>query len=52
MLGLWQLLRPTPLKDLMKERSLICACTNDYLIVLENALTALWRGALTPEEPT
>lgn len=50
-LGLWQLLRPTPLKELMKERSLICACTNDYLIMLENALTALWRGALTPENP-
>ncbi|SEB05447.1 transcriptional regulator, TetR family [Thiothrix caldifontis] len=50
-LGLWQLLRPTPLKELMKERSLICACTNDYLLMLENALTALWRGALTPENP-
>ncbi|MDD5392598.1 MAG: TetR family transcriptional regulator [Thiothrix sp.] len=51
-LGLWQLLRPTPLKELMKERSLICACTDDYLLMLENALNALWRGALTPEELT
>jgi AcrR family transcriptional regulator len=48
-LGLWQLLRPTPLKDLMKERSLTCACTNDYLLMLEAALRALWRGALSPE---
>lgn len=48
-LGLWQLLRPTPLKQLMQERSLICACTDDYLSMLETALRALWRGALTPE---
>jgi AcrR family transcriptional regulator len=48
-LGLWQLLRPTPLKELMKERSLTCACTDDYLFMLETALRALWRGALTPE---
>lgn len=51
-LGLRQLLRPTPLKELMKERSLICACTNDYLLMLENALNALWRGALIPEKLT
>lgn len=49
-LGLWQLMRPTPLKELMKERSLICACTDDYLYMLETALSALWRGALMPEE--
>ncbi|UJS24099.1 TetR/AcrR family transcriptional regulator [Thiothrix winogradskyi] len=48
-LGLWQLMRPTPLKELMKERSLLCACTDDYLQMLESALTSLWRGALTPE---
>ena len=48
-LGLWQLLRPTPLKELMKERELLCACTEDYLVMLENALNALWRGALTTE---
>lgn len=50
-LGLWQLMRPTPLKELMKERSLVCACTDDYLYMLETALNALWRGALMPEEP-
>ena len=50
MLGLWQLLRPTPLKQLMKERELICACTDDYWFMLEHALRALWRGALIPEE--
>ena len=48
-LGLWQLLRPTPLKTLMKERALLCACTEDYLFMLDNALQALWRGALLPE---
>ncbi|MBO0614829.1 TetR family transcriptional regulator [Thiothrix fructosivorans] len=48
-LGLWQLMRPTPLKELMQERSLICACNNDYLFMLDTALNALWRGALTPE---
>lgn len=48
-LGLWQLLRPTPLKELMKQRELTCACTEDYLCMLENALNALWRGALATE---
>jgi AcrR family transcriptional regulator len=51
MLGLWQLMRPTPLKELMKERSLIGVCQDDYLLMLETALNALWRGALTPEMP-
>ncbi len=50
-LGLWQLMRPTPLKELMKERSLTCACNDDYLLMLDAALNALWRGALTPETP-
>lgn len=50
-LGLWQLMRPSPLKELMKERSLLCACTDDYLYMLETALNALWRGALMSEEP-
>ncbi|EIJ36500.1 TetR/AcrR family transcriptional regulator [Thiothrix nivea] len=51
-LGLWQLMRPSPLKELMKERSLVCACTDDYLLMLESALKALWSGALmTTETP-
>lgn len=50
MLGLWQLMRPTPLKQLMKERELSCACNDDYLFMLESALNALWRGALLPKE--
>lgn len=50
-LGLWQMMRPSPLKELMKERSLLCACTDDYLYMLESALQALWRGALLLEEP-
>lgn len=45
LLGLWQLMRPSPLKELMKERSLLCVYTNDYLHMLEDALTALWHGA-------
>lgn len=49
-LGLWQLMRPSPLKELMRERSLLCACTDDYLYMLESALSSLWRGALIPEE--
>lgn len=48
-LGLWQLLRPTPLKELLKERSLGCAYHTTYLTMLENSMRALWRGALTPE---
>ncbi|MBU0655412.1 MAG: TetR/AcrR family transcriptional regulator [Gammaproteobacteria bacterium] len=49
-LGLWQLMRPSPLKDLMKERALMPVCTEDYLHMLEAALKSLWRGALAPEE--
>ncbi|MEZ5453559.1 MAG: TetR family transcriptional regulator [Thiothrix sp.] len=49
-LGLWQLMRPSPLKELMKERSLVCACTDDYLLMLESALKALWSGALMTTE--
>jgi len=48
-LGLWQLLRPSPLKELMRQRELTCACTDDYLNALDQALRALWRGALSPE---
>lgn len=47
-LGLWQLLRPSPLKELMRRRELVCACTDDYLNALESALKALWRGTLEP----
>lgn len=48
-LGLWQLMRPSPLKVLMQERELYCPCTLDYLNMLETGLRALWRGALDPE---
>ncbi|MFZ5465846.1 MAG: TetR family transcriptional regulator [Pseudomonadota bacterium] len=50
-LGLWQLMRPSPLKALMQERELYCVCTLDYLNMLETALRALWRGALSTETP-
>ena len=48
-LGLWQLLRPSPLKELMKERELYCVCTHDYLNMLDMALRTLWRGAFSQE---
>lgn len=48
-LGLWQLMRPSPLKALMQERELYCPCPLDYLNMLETALGALWRGALSME---
>jgi len=44
-IGLWQLLRPSPLKELMKQRELLCACTDDYINALDQALTTLWQGA-------
>ena len=50
MLGSWQLLRPTPLKQLMQERSLLSTGNNDYLDMLEAALHALWRGSLTSKD--
>lgn len=51
-LGLWQLMRPSPLKELMKERALAPACTDDYLQMLEAALKSLWNGALMTSEVT
>lgn len=49
-LGLWQLMRPSPLKELMKQRELLAVCTDDYLDMLESALKSLWRGAPRMEE--
>ncbi|MCG8427062.1 MAG: TetR/AcrR family transcriptional regulator [Chromatiales bacterium] len=48
-IGLWQLLRPTPLRELIKERLEDVACSDDYLNALESALNALWRGNLMQE---
>ena len=48
-IGLWQLLRPTPLKELIKDRLQDVACTDDYLIALESAINALWQGTLMQE---
>ncbi|CAA6803729.1 MAG: Transcriptional regulator, TetR family [uncultured Thiotrichaceae bacterium] len=47
MLGLWQLLRPTALNDLVRERELFCA--EDYFVLLENGLHALWSSAASLE---
>lgn len=43
MLGLWQLLRPSALNDLVRERELFC--TEDYFVLLENGLHSLWSNA-------
>lgn len=48
-IGLWQLLRPTPVRELIKERLRDVACGDDYLIALESALNALWQGTLKQE---
>lgn len=48
-IGLWQLLQPTPLRKLIKERLEDVACGDDYLTALEPALNALWQGTLMQE---
>ncbi len=49
--GLWQLLRPTPLLERLREEADAVACAQDYFTVLEDALHALWRGALEHSPP-
>ncbi|MEW6445389.1 MAG: TetR family transcriptional regulator [Pseudomonadota bacterium] len=48
-LGLWPLLRPSPLKALIQERELGSVCALDYRNMLDTALRALWRGAFSQE---
>lgn len=49
LLGLWQLLRTTPVKTKLREQDHSMACTEDYFEMLETALNALWFGAFTQE---
>ena len=48
-IGLWQLLRPTPVRELIKEHLQDEACAEDYLVSLDSALNALWQGTLIQE---
>lgn len=47
MLGLWQLLQPTALNNLVRERELFCA--EEYLVALENGLNTLWKSVTLSE---
>jgi len=49
LLGLWQLLRTTPIKTKLREQDDNMVCTEDYFEMLEAALNALWFGAFAQE---
>jgi AcrR family transcriptional regulator len=46
MLGLWQLTAPSPAREALLERSEMSVFRIDYLVQLEAALLALWRGTV------
>lgn len=46
MLGLWQLTAPTPIRSLLLEREDQAVFRLDYLVQLEAAMYALWRGTV------
>lgn len=46
MLGLWQLMSPTPARAKLLERADLSVFKLDYLAQLEAALYALWRGTV------
>ena len=46
MLGLWQLMSPTPVRETLHERVELSMFRLDYLTQLEAALLALWRGTV------
>jgi len=50
-LGLWQLLRPTPLKALLLARGLGDGTASEYHAMLGQALHTLWQGARLPAAP-
>ncbi|WP_456412448.1 TetR family transcriptional regulator [Thiolapillus sp.] len=52
LLGLWQLLRPTPVKIKLREQDGKMVCTEDYFEMLDTALQALWCGAFAQEAPS
>jgi AcrR family transcriptional regulator len=47
MLGLWQLTAPNPNREKLLERDDLAVFRLDYLVQLEAALYALWRGTVT-----
>jgi len=47
MLGLWQLTAPGPARDALLERAGTSVFRLDYLVQLEAALHALWRGTVS-----
>jgi len=46
MLGLWQLTAPTPTREVLHDRPELNVFRLDYLVQLEAALYALWRGTV------
>ncbi|MBK7469970.1 MAG: TetR family transcriptional regulator [Betaproteobacteria bacterium] len=46
MLGLWQLTAPTPVRERLLERTELAVFRLDYLVQLEAALYAMWRGTV------
>jgi hypothetical protein len=46
MLGLWQLTAPTATRERLLERAELSVFRLDYLVQLEAALYALWRGTV------
>ena len=46
MLGLWQLTAPSPAREQLLARDELSVFRLDYLVQLEAALLALWRGTL------
>jgi AcrR family transcriptional regulator len=46
MLGLWQLTAPTPVRERLLERAELSIFRLDYLVQVEAALYALWRGTV------
>ena len=46
MLGLWQLTAPTPARERLLERAELAVFRLDYMVQLEAALYALWRGTV------
>ena len=46
MLGLWQLMAPTPARAALLERAELSVFRLDYMVQLEAALYAMWRGTV------
>jgi hypothetical protein len=46
MLGLWQLIAPSPAREQLLVRSELAVFRLNYLVQLDAALFALWRGTV------